>query len=132
MKILGRFEIRQQQYYLCSGDAGEDSAYISEPFVRVGEVSIGDKLHLILQKTARQKQKEDAPDVLLSLTQRELQIVIMVSEGLVNKVIADRLSISEWTVSSHIRRIFLKLRVDSRAEMVYRCARTIASHKASS
>lgn len=61
----------------------------------------------------------------MSITPRELEIVVLVSQGLVNKVIADRLSISEWTVSTHIRRIFAKLRVDSRAEMVYRCASLI-------
>jgi hypothetical protein len=29
---------------------------------------------------------------------------------------------SEWTVATHIRRIFAKLHVDSRAAMVFRCA----------
>jgi len=55
------------------------------------------------------------------LTARELQIVSLVAEGHANKQIADRLQISEWTVSTHLRRIFAKLRVDTRAAMVSRC-----------
>ncbi len=64
------------------------------------------------------------------LTLRELQIVILVADGLGNKQIADRLHISEWTVSTHLRRIFTKLQVDSRAAMVYRCS-TLLQREAS-
>ena len=42
--------------------------------------------------------------------------------GKSNKQIAKKLKISEWTVSTHLRRVFTKLKVDSRAEMVYNCA----------
>jgi ATP/maltotriose-dependent transcriptional regulator MalT len=56
------------------------------------------------------------------LTGRELQIVTLVAEGRVNKQIASDLRISEWTVSTHLRRIFSKLGVDTRAAMVSRCA----------
>src|SRR5262245_35215455 len=61
------------------------------------------------------------------LTARELQIVALVAEGRVNKQIADDLRISEWTVSTHLRRIFAKLGVDTRAAMVSRCLRPLAS-----
>jgi len=56
------------------------------------------------------------------LTGRELQIVALVAEGRVNKQIASDLHISEWTVSTHLRRIFCKLGVDTRAAMVSRCS----------
>jgi DNA-binding CsgD family transcriptional regulator len=55
------------------------------------------------------------------LTPRELQVVALVADGKVNKQIADVLRISEWTVSTHLRRIFAKLGVDTRAAMVSRC-----------
>ncbi len=55
------------------------------------------------------------------LTQRELQIANLVAQGRCNKQIAVQLQISEWTVSTHLRRVFAKLGVDSRAAMVYRC-----------
>lgn len=54
------------------------------------------------------------------LTAREIQIVQLVASGMVNKQIAGTLQISEWTVSTHLRRIFSKLGVDTRAAMVSR------------
>lgn len=61
------------------------------------------------------------PGVAELLTARELQIATLVAEGLINKQIADRLAISEWTVSTHLRRVFAKLGVETRAAMVCRC-----------
>jgi DNA-binding NarL/FixJ family response regulator len=61
------------------------------------------------------------PSVSELLTSRELQIASLVAEGLINKQIAEQLRISEWTVSTHLRRIFAKLGVDTRAAMVCRC-----------
>lgn len=61
------------------------------------------------------------PDVTTLLTARELQIVHLVAKGHPNKQVAHQLHISPWTVSTHLRRIFAKLGVDSRAAMVYRC-----------
>ena len=55
------------------------------------------------------------------LTERELEIATLVALEQPNKQIADKLYISEWTVSTHLRRIFAKLGVHSRAAMVYRC-----------
>ena len=40
------------------------------------------------------------------------------SKGHPNKFIAKVLDISPWTVSTHLRRVFTKLGVTSRAEMV--------------
>jgi len=54
------------------------------------------------------------------LSPREQEIVRMVAQGHPNKVIADVLSISTWTVCTHVRRIFAKLGVGSRAAMVAR------------
>lgn len=65
------------------------------------------------------------PDLAAILTARELQVATLVALGRVNKEIARQLHISEWTVSTYIRRIFAKLGVDSRAAMVYRCASLI-------
>jgi len=55
------------------------------------------------------------------LTPRETQIARLVADGFVNKEIAAKLTISEWTVSTHMRRIFAKLGVETRAAMVLRC-----------
>jgi DNA-binding CsgD family transcriptional regulator len=52
------------------------------------------------------------------LSPREQEIARMVAKGYPNKVIADVLEISCWTVGTHLRRIFAKLAVSSRAAMV--------------
>lgn len=54
----------------------------------------------------------------VQLSPREQEIVRMVAHGHSNKIIADVLNISSWTVCTHLRRIFAKLGVGSRAAMV--------------
>lgn len=61
----------------------------------------------------------------LSLSPREREIVRMVAQGRPNKVIAAVLNISSWTVCTHLRRIFAKLGVSSRAAMVAKVAADI-------
>jgi DNA-binding CsgD family transcriptional regulator len=56
--------------------------------------------------------------LLIRISPREHEIVRMVAKGHPNKVIADVLNISSWTVCTHLRRIFAKLGVGSRAAMV--------------
>jgi DNA-binding CsgD family transcriptional regulator len=56
----------------------------------------------------------------VQLSPREYEIVRMVAKGHPNKVIADVLNISSWTVCTHLRRIFAKMGVGSRAAMVAR------------
>lgn len=53
-----------------------------------------------------------------SLSPREREIARMVGQGYTNKMIAHVLEISLWTVSTHLRRIFAKLNVQTRAAMV--------------
>lgn len=53
-----------------------------------------------------------------TLTERERQIVALVGEGLKNKQIAERLSISESTVRHHLTTIFAKLEVSDRVELL--------------
>jgi DNA-binding CsgD family transcriptional regulator len=60
------------------------------------------------------------PSLLIRLSPREKEIARMVADGRTNQAIAGALDISVWTVSTHLRRIFAKLAVCSRAEMVAR------------
>ena len=53
-----------------------------------------------------------------TLTKREHEIVSLLSEGLQNKQIASRLSISETTVRHHLTSIFNKLKVANRLALV--------------
>jgi DNA-binding NarL/FixJ family response regulator len=51
------------------------------------------------------------------LTGREREVAVLVTEGLTNRQIAERLVISERTVESHVERIMDKLSRHSRAEI---------------
>jgi DNA-binding NarL/FixJ family response regulator len=50
------------------------------------------------------------------LTERESQILEMVCQGKGNRMIAQRLGLSEGTIKSHLRNLYRKLRVQTRAE----------------
>lgn len=51
-----------------------------------------------------------------TLTPREVEVLRLVVAGLSNQAIAERLVISEWTVKSHLTRVFRKLDVSSRTQ----------------
>jgi two-component system, NarL family, nitrate/nitrite response regulator NarL len=53
------------------------------------------------------------------LTERELQVVHCLSEGLTNREIAERLNLSRHTVKNYFFRIFDKLGVSSRVELLF-------------
>ena len=52
-----------------------------------------------------------------SLTPTELKVVALVAEGLTNPQIGERLFVSKRTVSAHLRNVFAKLGVSTRAEL---------------
>lgn len=55
---------------------------------------------------------------LSSLTPQQVRVLMMLSEGLLNKQIAYELSVSEATVKAHVSAILQKLGVDSRTQAV--------------
>ena len=65
------------------------------------------------------------PETLLSnipglqpLTGREMEVLTMVLQGATNREIADRSSISERTVKTHLYRVYKKLKVKSRTKAI--------------
>ena len=52
------------------------------------------------------------------LTKREREIIELIAEGLKNKEIAERLSISPATVRHHLSAIFAKLEVPDRLKLI--------------
>jgi DNA-binding NarL/FixJ family response regulator len=66
-------------------------------------------------------QDKDAADLvarLATLTPQQVRVLMMLSEGLLNKQIAYELSVSEATVKAHVSAILQKLNVESRTQAV--------------
>ncbi len=115
------FLIIQPDFASFDGDRNSITIFQENAYYSVfGKINIDDNDCLVVQPKDTLKNVVLDPQDLLS--ERELQIVDLVAHGKSNKQIARKLKISEWTVSTHLRRIFIKLEVDSRAAMVYRCA----------
>jgi LuxR family maltose regulon positive regulatory protein len=55
-----------------------------------------------------------------SLSQRELEVLRLISQGLSNREISERLVLALDTVKGHNRRIYEKLQVERRTEAVAR------------
>jgi DNA-binding NarL/FixJ family response regulator len=59
-----------------------------------------------------------------TLTPRELEVLQLLSQGLPNKLIAQRLGISEHTVKFHVNAVLGKLGVQSRSEAIVQAVRS--------
>ena len=64
------------------------------------------------------KETADTVRRLASLTPQQVRVLMMLSEGLLNKQIAYELSVSEATVKAHVSAILQKLGVESRTQAV--------------
>lgn len=75
---------------------------------------------LIAQKlVAHIASQADEPPV-ESLTEREMEVLVMAAKGFTNKAIGVKLGISDRTVQGHLAHIFAKLNATSRTEAVMR------------
>lgn len=74
---------------------------------------------VVVEFVSRKHRKPDPDEVKIgSLTQREREVIGLISQGLKNKEIASRLFISNATVSHHLTSIFRKLEVSDRLLLV--------------
>ena len=65
-------------------------------------------------------ERETSSDSHTLLSERELEILRLISSGLSNQEIADQLVIALSTVKSHVRQIFNKLNANSRTQVLAR------------
>ncbi len=72
----------------------------------------------IARKVIEYFRPQEVPDVDNVLTMKEREVIFGLVDGLSYKMIADRMGISIETVRSHIKSIYVKLRVHSKAEVI--------------
>ena len=75
---------------------------------------------LVRASALRERQKSDP---LNTLSERERQLSELVAEGLRNRAIAEELGLSEGTVKVYLNRIYEKLGISSRTELVLAISR---------
>jgi DNA-binding CsgD family transcriptional regulator len=88
-----------------------------ETFERLGAAPWAERARVELQATGETARKRD-PSTISELTPQELQIVRLVGAGGTNREIAAELFLSPRTIDYHLHKIFIKLGMTSRSELV--------------
>ena len=122
---IGRFSIDAQAFRIILLKDGYNLLELTKNYQEIVRFSVRGRTLAIVEEAPAAELDGDAQNIIARLTGRELQIASMIAQGDATKNVAYKLRISEWTVGTHIRRIFAKLGVDNRAAMVYRCASLI-------
>ena len=88
--------------------------------VHQGQIWIGNNEleHLLRLITQLRPPQLIRPEQMALLTEREKQVVCMVAEGMNNREISTKMGVSEHTVRNYIFRIFEKVGVSNRVELV--------------
>jgi len=86
--------------------------------------AVDGKVQLSPEAATRLAKELRFPDHVERLTDRETEILKCVADGLSNKEIARRLSITEKTVKAHLNNVFGKLGVHSRTQAALHAIRT--------
>jgi two-component system, NarL family, response regulator DevR len=99
-------------------DADLDEVVASIEAVAAGVAPCSARVVTSLFRYVASRRDEDHPVVAPSLTGREEQVLRLVAEGLSNRQIAEQLGLRPQTVKNHVRRVFEKLDVHSRLELI--------------
>jgi DNA-binding CsgD family transcriptional regulator len=89
----------------------------TETFERLGAAPWEARARAELRATGERVRKRE-PSTLTQLTPQQLHIVRLVAEGATNKEVAAQLFLSPRTVDHHLRNVFAKLGISSRAELI--------------
>ena len=81
-----------------------------------GRQIISDSIRDIVKQAIQSRTPEGRNPAISELTDRELDVLQLVAEGLTNRAIGERLSIAEGTVKVHVKRMLAKLHLRSRVE----------------
>ncbi len=104
-------------------DAREHLRSALRNFERLGAARWADRAQNELRATGETARRRD-PSTLGELTPQEQQIARLVAEGSSNKEVAAQLFLSPRTVEYHLRKVFQKLGIASRAELIRQGAGT--------
>jgi DNA-binding CsgD family transcriptional regulator len=99
---------------------GEARTHLREAlatFERLGAAPWAERARAELRATGETARKRD-PSTLSQLTPQELQIIRLVGEGGSNREIGAQLFLRRRTIDYHLRNVFVKLGVSSRAELI--------------
>jgi DNA-binding NarL/FixJ family response regulator len=110
-RVLAALEAGAVGYLLKDAEADEVVAALHA--AQRGEVHLDAQVARELARALRSPRR-DQP--LERLTERELEVLRLVAEGLANKSIADRLAISERTARTHVSNMLAKLGLTSRTQ----------------
>jgi DNA-binding CsgD family transcriptional regulator len=102
-------------------DAREQLRAALDAFESLGAEPWAERARVELRATGETARKRDASTI-DELTPQELQIARLVGEGHSNKEVAAQLFLSPRTVEYHLRKVFAKLGIASRAELIRRGA----------
>lgn len=103
-------------------DANPDKLAAAIKAVHTGGTYFGNQVKKALLHNVNETEdsrEEDFSDLIEPLTDREVDIIKLIGQGLGNSEIADKLYISKNTVKTHISHIFQKLNVNSRTEAAF-------------
>ena len=98
-------------------DAREHLRAAAETFERLGAEPWAERARVELRATGETARKRD-PSTLTQLTSQEAQIARLVGDGNSNKEVAAQLFLSPKTVEYHLAKVFAKLDITSRAELI--------------
>ncbi len=83
-----------------------------------GENSQDSYILVLIEKIAKESVDLTKIQDKYKLTQRQMQVIKLICDGLTNKEIAEKLFISEYTVKDHLKKIMKKLNINSRNEII--------------
>jgi len=85
----------------------------------------------LLQEFSRHKKKDNkaASGIRRKLTERQMELLQLLAEGLTYKEIALRLDLKEVTVKYHVKEILAKLRLTNRAQLIVYATRQLAEEE---
>ncbi len=113
--------VNEDQKMISGLKIGADD-YIVKPFVLPNLLA---RIEAVLRRSKRGSGTIEQSNVTInknnqfnSLTRREKDVLLLVTQGENNKSIADKLVLSEVTVKSHLSSIFKKLNVTNRTQLV--------------